>query len=87
MFDRIQNVSFEIPNPIATILNYGTVVVYTAGAEGRLDFLYIRDPSGVQAEIFRRLAAYEEAQLEQQREEQRAELPQWFSVYEEGHRP
>jgi CRP-like cAMP-binding protein len=86
-FDRIQNVSFEIPNPIATILNYGTVIVYTAGAEGRLDFLYIRDPSGVQTEIFRRLAAYEQAQLQQQREEQRAELPQWFSVYEERHRP
>ena len=82
-FDRIQNVSFEIPNPIATILNYGTVLIYTAGAEGRLDFKWVPDPRRVQAEIFRRLAAYEEAQREQQREERWADLPQWFAVYEE----
>ena len=82
-FDRIQNVSFEIPNPIATLLNYGTVVIYTAGAEGRLDFDWVPDPQRVQAEIFRRLSAYEEAQREQQREERWADLPQWFAVYEE----
>jgi membrane protein YdbS with pleckstrin-like domain len=82
-FDRIQNVSFEIPNPIATLLNYGTVEIYTAGAEGRLDFLYVRDPSGVQSEIFRRIAAFEQARLQEQRVEKSAELPQWFSVYDE----
>ena len=41
------------------------------------------DPRQAQAEIFRRLAAYEEAQREQQREERWADLPQWFAVYEE----
>ena len=61
-FDRIQNVNFEIPDPIATLLNYGTVVIYTAGAEGRLDFVYVPRPSEVQAEIFFRLAAYQERQ-------------------------
>jgi uncharacterized membrane protein YdbT with pleckstrin-like domain len=85
-FDRIQNVSFEIPNPIATILNYGTVLIYTAGAEGRLDFLYVRNPSGVQREIFRRIATFEEAQLQERRADQSAELPQWFSVYDETYR-
>lgn len=85
-FDRIQNVSFDIPNPIATILNYGTVMLYTAGIVGRLDFSYVRDPKGVQAEIFRRLAAYEAASRREQREEQMADLPQWFAVYEETRR-
>lgn len=61
-FDRVQNVNFEIPDPVATLLNYGTVVIYTAGAEGRLDFLYVPRPSQVQAEIFRRLEAYRERQ-------------------------
>jgi uncharacterized membrane protein YdbT with pleckstrin-like domain len=86
-FDRIQNVSFEIPNPIATILNYGTVVIHTAGIEGRLDFEWVRDPRRVQGEIFRRLSAYEEEQRIRQREERWADLPQWFAVYEETYRP
>jgi CRP-like cAMP-binding protein/uncharacterized membrane protein YdbT with pleckstrin-like domain len=85
-FDRIQNVSFEIPNPIATVLNYGTVVIYTAGVEGRLDFEWVRAPSLVQAEIFRRLAVYEEQQRHKQREERWADMPQWFAVYEETYR-
>lgn len=82
-FDRIQNVSFEIPNPFATLLNYGTVVIFTAGIEGKLDFEWVPDPRRVQAEIFRRLSAYEEAQREQQREERWSDLPQWFAVYED----
>jgi CRP-like cAMP-binding protein/uncharacterized membrane protein YdbT with pleckstrin-like domain len=86
-FDRIQNVSFEIPHPIATIFNYGTVFIFTAGAEGRLDFQWLRDPSQVQAEIFRRLAAYEQGQRQQQAEEQRAELPEWFDTHREIHHP
>jgi CRP-like cAMP-binding protein len=86
-FDRIQNVSFEIPHPIATIFNYGTVFIFTAGAEGRLDFQWLRDPSRVQAEIFRRLAAYEQGQRQQQAEEQRAELPEWFDTHREIHHP
>ena len=81
-FDRIQNVSFDIPSPLATILNYGTVIVYTAGIEGRLDFEWVRDPKTVQAEIFRRLGAYEEAQRRRQRDESWADLPQWFAEYE-----
>jgi uncharacterized membrane protein YdbT with pleckstrin-like domain len=85
-FDRIQNVSFDIPHPIATLLNYGTVVVHTAGIEGRLDFEWVRDPKRVQAEIFRRLSAYEELQRLMQREERWADMPQWFAVYEETYR-
>ena len=86
-FDRIQNISFDIPNPIATLLNFGTVVIYTAGAEGRLDFEYVRDPKGIQAEVFRRVTAYETEQRRQQRQKQWEQLPQWFATYEEMQRP
>jgi hypothetical protein len=86
MFDRIQNVSFEIPNPVATVLNYGTVLIHTAGAEGRLDFEWVRNPSGVQAEIFRRLAGYEEGQRRRDAEDRWADLPEWFAVYEDRRR-
>ncbi|HFD39925.1 MAG TPA: cyclic nucleotide-binding domain-containing protein [Anaerolineae bacterium] len=82
MFDRIQNVSYEIPNFAATLLNYGTVIISTAGAEGTLNFVYVRDPQGVQAEIFRRLAAYEDQQRRRQQEEQWANLPDWFAEYD-----
>lgn len=85
-FDRIQNVSFEIPHPIAMILNYGTVFIHTAGAEGRLDFSWVRDPKKVQAEVFRRLTAYNAAQRRQEHEEQWTELPEWFAVYDQTRR-
>jgi uncharacterized membrane protein YdbT with pleckstrin-like domain len=86
-FDRIQNVSYEIPHPLATLLNYGTVVIFTAGAEGTLDFLYVRDPRSVQAEIFRRLTAYEAGQRRNERDERWQELPQWFATYQSMQRP
>jgi CRP-like cAMP-binding protein len=82
-FDKIQNASYDIPHPIATILDYGTVFIYTAGAEGRLDFEFVRDPRSVQAEIFRRLAAHDQAQRRQQREEGWEDLSAWFSVFQE----
>jgi uncharacterized membrane protein YdbT with pleckstrin-like domain len=86
MFDRIQNVSFEIPHPVATVLNYGTVLIYTAGAEGRLDFEWVPNPSGVQSEIFRHLTEHEEGQRRRDVEERWADLPEWFAVYEERRR-
>jgi len=81
-FDKIQNVSYDIPNPWATILRYGTVIIQTAGAQGRLDFPYVRHPDKVQAEIHRRLSAYREDEIRKQREAQLTALPEWFSVYD-----
>jgi CRP-like cAMP-binding protein/membrane protein YdbS with pleckstrin-like domain len=85
MFDRVQNVSFVIPHPLATLLNYGIVVIYTAG-EGRLEFLYVPRPGKVQAEIFRRLTVYQEGQRRQQREDRWVDLPEWFAIYDETRR-
>lgn len=85
-FDRIQNARVNIPNPIATLLNYGTVEIFTAGAEGKLDFQYVRNPRDVQAEIFRRLAAYEAQERRTQIERQWRDLPNWFSMYEDMRR-
>jgi len=77
-FDKIQNVSFTIPNPLATILNYGTVIIHTAGPEGRLTFEWVVGPRKVQAEIFRRLGTYNENKRRQEREQRWAEMPDWF---------
>ncbi len=86
-FDKVQNVSYDIPHPIATLLNYGTVMIYTAGAAGRLDFEYVRDPKKVQAEIFRRLSAYQAVQRRREREDRWADLPEWFATFAEMRRP
>jgi CRP-like cAMP-binding protein/membrane protein YdbS with pleckstrin-like domain len=85
-FDRIQNVSFDIPGPVATFFDYGTVIIYTAGAQGRLDFDWVQAPKRVQREIFRRLTAYEERQRQRDQEDRWADLPQWFAVYERNYR-
>jgi len=77
-FDKIQNVSFLIPNPVATILNYGTVIIHTAGPEGRLTFEWVVRPRQVQAEIFRRLGTYNENKRRQEREQRWADMPDWF---------
>jgi CRP-like cAMP-binding protein len=82
-FDRIQNARVNVPNPVATLLNYGTVEIFTAGAEGKLDFQYVPNPRDVQAEIFRRLAAYEAQERHKQIERQWRDLPEWFSMYED----
>ncbi|RPI55738.1 MAG: PH domain-containing protein [Chloroflexi bacterium] len=85
-FDKIQNVSFTIPGPVATIFDFGTVTIFTAGAEGKLDFSWVRDPRGVQQEIFRRIRIYEERQRRQRREDQAELLPEWFAAYDAARR-
>ncbi len=85
-FDKVQNVNFLIPGIVANFFNYGTVTIYTAGVEGKLDFQWIKDPARVQMEIFSRLGAYQESQRRKRREEQWELMPEWFSIYEETRR-
>jgi CRP-like cAMP-binding protein len=85
-FDKVQNVNFLIPGFVANLFNYGTVTIYTAGVEGKLDFPWVRDPARVQMEIFSRLGAYEERQRRQRREEQWELMPEWFAMYGETRR-
>jgi hypothetical protein len=57
----IQNISLEIPGLLGKLLNYGSVTIETAGA-GAFTFDYVKDPRGVQAEIFRRVEAFQQSQ-------------------------
>ena len=81
--DMIQNVSLSIPGPLANILNYGDVLIQTAGAGGTLSFHNVPRPSEVQSEIFRRIEAYTEAQRRRERERRKAEIATWFQIYDE----
>ena len=73
---RIQNITFEQPGFLPTLLHYGNVRIQTAGAE---DFTFgrIPQPADVQREIYRHQGLY------RQREEQRryGELVDWLAEY------
>jgi membrane protein YdbS with pleckstrin-like domain len=79
---NVQFVDFQIPNPLAVILNYGHVIIQTAGAEGTLDFLALYNPSRVHGEIIRRLAEYQEKQREREFEERWEDMAEWFEAYD-----
>jgi len=78
----IQNVQFEIPGFLGRVLNFGSVTIETAGA-GAFTFDLVKDPSGVQAEIFRRMEAFQARQSQAAAEQHRSELLDWFTVYHE----
>jgi len=78
----IQNVSMEVPGFSGKLLNYGSVTIETAGA-GAFTFEYVKDPRGVQAEIFRRVEAFQRWQRQAEAERHRAELLDWFTVYDQ----
>jgi uncharacterized membrane protein YdbT with pleckstrin-like domain len=78
----IQNVSLRIPNITASVLNYGDVIVQTAGA-GDFTFVRVPNPREVQTQIFQRLQAFRLNQQEREADRRRAELAEWFSVYGE----
>lgn len=84
--DMIQNINLNIPSLLAHLLNYGSVTIETAGA-GAFTFDYVKDPRGVQAEIFRRMDNFQRQQREQAAERHRTELLDWFSVYDQMRHP
>jgi len=80
--DKVQNINSEIPGFLATLLKYGSVTIETAGTEP-FTFAYVKDPRGVQAEIARRVEAFQRQLRQQEAERHRTELLDWFSVYDQ----
>ena len=78
----IQNVGLEISGILGKLFNYGSVTVETAGGDA-FTFDHVKDPRSVQAEIFRRVEAFQRQQHKEAAERHRAELLDWFTVYEQ----
>lgn len=78
----IQNVQFETPGFWGRVLNFGSVTIETAGA-GAFTFDLVKDPGGVQSEIFRRMEAFQASQSQAAAEQHRSELRDWFAVYDD----
>ncbi len=77
----IQNVTSDIPNPIAYILGYGNVTIETAAEMGMFDFVFVPNPREVQAEILRRVEAFRARQAARERAQRHAEMAAWFEMY------
>jgi uncharacterized membrane protein YdbT with pleckstrin-like domain len=81
--DKIQNANLSIPGPTARILNYGTVVIETAGEVGAFLFEYVHDPRRVQEEIFNRMERFKRQQQEAEMLRRHGEMAEWFEIYDE----
>lgn len=79
----IQDIGYEIPGPIANLLDYGHVVIETAGREAVFTFSWVHEPRRVQEEVFARMDAFRERARQQQRERRADELLDWFATYTE----
>jgi uncharacterized membrane protein YdbT with pleckstrin-like domain len=77
----ITNVSYRQPNLWTLILNIGDVVIETAGATGQMVFISVAKPREIANEIMQHVENTRARQLQLQREQQRADLLQWFGAY------
>jgi uncharacterized membrane protein YdbT with pleckstrin-like domain len=81
----IQNINLEIPGFLGRFLNYGSVTIETAGAQA-FTFDHVHDPRGVQAEIFRRVEAFQQRLRQQEAQRHQNELLDWFTAYDKMQR-
>jgi hypothetical protein len=58
LINRISDVMYEVPGPLANLLNYGNVVIKTPGEATEFDFKGIPCPREVQQEIMERVDDY-----------------------------
>lgn len=77
----VQNVTYNIPGPLAYLFGFGHVEIYTAAETGRFDFLYVPNPREVQAEVFRRIEQYRRAEEARQAQQRQTEIADWFEMY------
>ncbi len=77
----IQDIGYEIPGIVANLLDYGNVVIETAGREAAFTFSWVHRPRRVQEEVFARMDAFRERERRRQRERRAHELLDWFATY------
>jgi uncharacterized membrane protein YdbT with pleckstrin-like domain len=79
--DMIQNVSLQKHGFLSSLLDYGDVVIETAGAAGTFTFDGVGHPVKVQQAIFRRMEEFTEARQRRERDQRKADLATWFQIY------
>lgn len=81
---NVQNVTTQRSGLWRTIFNYGDVNIETAGALADITFDDVRDPSGVQSDIFHRRSQFQQRQREEAEIARRKELAVLFDVYHQA---
>ena len=78
---QIQDIRYKVPNPLATILNYGDVVIETAADSGNFTFDSVYHPALVQQEIFERISRHRESEKRAEERRQADEMSRWLAAY------
>ena len=79
--ERVQNVEFSRPNPLAFLLDYGDVNIQTAATDGNVKFGFVPAPDEVQYEIFHRIKDYQENLEKKRQREQENAFADWLEAY------
>ncbi len=77
----IDNIKSEVPSTLHYIFNFGSVQLETAAVEGEFIFNSVPDPSGVVAEIRRRIEDCRRREEDERARQRAQELTDWFEVY------
>lgn len=81
---NVQNVNSDRPNFLATIFNFGNVVVETAGATADITFENVSHPNLVQSDVFKRRDQFRQRQLLKDGEHRRKEYSVLLDVYQQA---
>ena len=81
--DKVEDIRYRIPNPLASLLNYGDVVVRTASADQPFIFRGIARPRQLAAQIDRYVTALQIGAQHARHDAMRAEFARWLTTYEE----
>jgi len=82
LLDNIQNISFEIPGILPRLMDYGHVMLETAGPMGRFELKWLRHPQRVQSKISEHQMEYSKQQQEAEIQRRQEELLSWFATYD-----
>lgn len=81
--NRVEDIRYRIPSPLAHLLDYGDVAVHTAGATTPFIFRTIARPRELVTAIDRQVTAFRLAREAARYQELRAEFAQWLLAYQE----
>jgi len=81
--DKVEDIRYRIPNPLASFLNYGDVIVRTASVDEPFTFRGIARPRQLAAQIDRYVTALQIGAQQARHDAMRAEFSRWLTTYDE----
>ena len=81
---NVQNINSNRPNLLATLFNFGNVIIDTAGAQADIVFETVSNPNRIQSDIFRRRDQYRRQQTIKQGDQRRKEYAVLLDVYKQA---